>query len=118
MSSTSQPVGGILELLGSFKPVTFAYRDFYVLTRIKYDRGCHVIGRVMTFAAVGKTLARLGEFADMVIDRMGTAATRIVFAPGAGPVVLSTGKTRAGWRIAVAGITSAACYNLGNIVYM
>lgn len=118
MRCAIQTIGSIFELLGSFKPVTLADLDLDVLVRVENDR-CHlVIGSIMTLAAVSKTVAWFGQFADVILDRMSTATTQVTFSSGAGPVALSSCETYAGRRIAVAGIARPTSDNLGNAINM
>ena len=77
--STGIPsVRGIFVLLARFEPVSQVNPDLYVLAWIKGNRSHLVIGRIVALAAVGKTIARFGQSADMVIDRMGTATAGVI----------------------------------------
>ena len=77
-----------------------------------------MIGGIVALAAIRKTIARLGQFADMAVNGMGTATAQIAFAPGAGPVTLGSRKSCAGRRITMAGITTAAGYDFSNTINM
>src|SRR6185369_3625430 len=101
MGSCILPVGGILVLSACLDPVFLVNPDPYVLAWIKDNRSHLVIGRIVAIAAVGKTVARSGQFADMVIDSMGTATARIILGISTRPVVIGSEKAGPCRRIAV-----------------
>src|SRR6266702_4440883 len=113
-----EPVGTVFELLCCFESVALIDPDFDVLARIKRYRAHLVIGSIVALAAVGKSAGWRGQSADMVIDGMGAAAAKIVFRPGAGPVILGSYETGTGGRIAVTGITGASGNNFQRTVDM
>ena len=67
-----------------------------------------MVSGIMALAAVTETFAGLGQLADMVLDGMGTTATRIVFTSGAGPVAVCSREAGLDRWIAVAQVTAAA----------
>src|SRR5689334_4348732 len=88
-----QAIGGVPGLFGVFIPEVRIDSDLDVLARSEGDRAHLVVGRVMTPAAVGKTITGDSLCVDVVQYRVSTAAAWIVLGPGAGPVVGGAGES-------------------------
>ncbi len=83
MLQAIKAVGRVTSLSGRFVPDFVIDPDFYIQARLEDSRSHSMSCRVMTVDAVGKTLARLGRLADMILDSMRAASARIVLCSGA-----------------------------------